>query len=57
LLKELTAELIDYVETEFFTSAFFELLQASFEDDLVEGLTDELIKKPDLFTTIPNKDP
>jgi hypothetical protein len=49
LKLELTLELFDFIETEFFASSLFELLQASYER-CIETLTiEELLKKPQLF--------
>ena len=47
---ELTAELFDYLETDYFVSALYEAANASFVSDFVEGLTTELQKRTDLFT-------
>lgn len=42
-------ELLDFIETEFFASALYELLQCTFEQSIQNLLTEELMKKPEMF--------
>jgi secreted Zn-dependent insulinase-like peptidase len=45
LKNELVQELFDFIETEYFASALYELIQASFEK-METTLIEELMKKP-----------
>jgi len=50
LLLELTRELLDIIETEYFQGALYELIQATF-DHIFEGfLNVEILNKPEIFT-------
>jgi hypothetical protein len=49
LKEELAQELLDYVETEYFASALYELIQSTYTMIIDNLLTEELTKRPDLF--------
>lgn len=42
-------ELLDFIETEYFASTLYELLGSTYETSLETLLTDELMKKPEIF--------
>lgn len=49
LKHELALELFDFIETEYFASSLYELIQATYQQCLETFLLEELMKKPQLF--------
>lgn len=49
LKQEMTNELLDYIETDYFQGALYESIQDSFKDHIVGDIQEELMEKPELF--------
>lgn len=53
LKEELVNELLDFVETDYFLGALYELFEYSYIESFREELIDNFVKEPEIFTNPP----